>query len=189
VPTLATDPPEPLLPQFFYATRSEQNNLNLYGTRVAAYLPSGSVQAKLVSGFHPQIPQPLQEPIQRLQGLSSFAFQFTAGDSVFIPDIFHHLNQPALFGIEVAVQLVVGEVVELFQNQTTALFLSELATDGGENAVGFSEAYFEDGFVLVQGSDLLLVGFVAGIEVVELGVYLSYQFEALSLELVTSEPL
>ena len=86
------------------------------------------------------ISQPLQKPIQRLQGLSSFTFQFAAGDCVFVPEIFHHLNQSALFGIEVAVQLLMGNVIKLFQDQPTALFLGELIADGGKNAVGFGKA-------------------------------------------------
>ena len=98
-------------------------------------------------------------------------------------------NQPALFGIEVAVQLTVRQVVELFQDQPTGLFLGQLAAYDGENAVGFGETFFERGFVLVQGSDLFLVVLVGAIEICQLGVHLPDQFLALCLELVATQAL
>jgi hypothetical protein len=34
-----------------------------------------------------------------------------AGDGVFIPEVFDHLDEPALLGIEVAIEFLICEVV------------------------------------------------------------------------------
>jgi hypothetical protein len=66
-----------------------------------------------------KITKSFQKSIQCHQGFSPLAFQFTTGNGVFIPDVFHHRDEPPFFGIEVAVELVGRQIVNLFQDEVS----------------------------------------------------------------------
>ena len=61
----------------------------------------------------------------------------------------------AFGGVEVAVEFVGGEVVEFFEDEGLGLLVREFAADLGEEVVGFGEAGFEGGVVLLEGDVLL----------------------------------
>jgi len=55
-----------------------------------------------------QAAQPFQKTVRRLQGLGAPGFKFTAGDGVFVPEVFDSSNEAALFGVEVAIQFALS---------------------------------------------------------------------------------
>ena len=133
-------------------------------------------------------PRPFKNPSRVFKVSLRRLFQFAAGNGVFVPEVFHHGDEPPLFGIEVAVELGADDIVELFQDEFAGLGLGELAADGREDGVGFGQARLERGLVLVQGGDFSSCRpLLLGIEIGQLGVHLPDQFQAFGLELVAAQ--
>ena len=99
------------------------------------------------------------------------------------------LDEHAFFGIEVAVEFLIGEIVELFEDERLGLGLGELAADAGEKGVGLGDARLQRRLVLLQGGDLLLLVLLALVEGGEPRLDLREEFLALGRELVGAEPL